>query len=107
MMTRRRCSRFASAKVRLFYKLAKGCERFFKKMKKKECRMDNKRTGEGGDTLLYNIYRAGRTHPGPPWEGGRGKRGTEKGKRKSASKREQSNLFELPSGSRFKTTESA
>ena len=56
-MTRRRCSRFASAKVRLFRKLAKGCERFFKKMKKKECRMDNKRTGEGGYTLLYNIYR--------------------------------------------------
>ena len=24
-------------------------------MKKKECRMDNKRTGEGGYTLLYNI----------------------------------------------------
>ena len=43
--------------------------------------MDNKRTGEGGDTLLYNIYRAGRTHPDPPWEGGRGKRGN--GKRKT------------------------
>ena len=59
MMTRRRCSRFASAKVRLFYKLAKGCGSFFKKMKKKECRMDNKRTGEGGDTLLYNIQGGG------------------------------------------------
>ena len=43
------------AKVRLFRKLAKGCKRFFKKMKKKECGMDNKRTGEGGYTLLYNI----------------------------------------------------
>ena len=80
MMTRRRCSHFASAKVRLFRKLAKGCKRFFKKNAKKECRMDNKQTGEGGDTLLYNIYRAGRTHPGPPWEGGRGKRGTESGR---------------------------
>ena len=55
MMTRRRCSRFASAKVKLFRKLAKGCKRFFKKMKKKECRKDNKRTGEGGYTLLYII----------------------------------------------------
>ena len=40
--------------------------------------MDNKRTGEGGYTLLYYV---GGTHPGPPWEGGggRGKRGTENG----------------------------
>ena len=57
-MTRRRCSRFASAKVRLFRKLAKGWERFFKKMEKKECRMDNKRTGEG-DIPYYIIYRGG------------------------------------------------
>ena len=43
--------------------------------------MDNKRTGEGGYTLLYNIYREGRTHPGPPCEGGReGERKTENGR---------------------------
>ena len=57
MMTRRRCSRFASAKVRLFYKLAKDCERFFKKNAKKGCRMDNNWREERGDTLLYIIYR--------------------------------------------------
>ena len=38
----RSCSRFASAKVRLFYKPAKGWERFFKENAKKGCRMDNK-----------------------------------------------------------------
>ena len=38
--------------------------------------MDNKRTGKGGYTLLYNIQG---THPGPTWEGGGGKRGTENG----------------------------
>ena len=38
----RSCSRFASAKVRLFYKPAKDWKRFFKKNTKKGCRMDNK-----------------------------------------------------------------
>ena len=36
----------------------------------------------------YILYREGRTHPGPPWEGER-EGGAEIGKRKSASKREQ------------------
>ena len=37
----------------------------------------NGREREG--TPYYIIYRGGGTHPGPPWEGGRGKRGTENG----------------------------
>ena len=36
----------------------------------------------------YIIYK--KTHPGPPWEGERERGGAEIGKRKSASKREQS-----------------
>ena len=55
MITRRRCSRFASAKVRLFRKLAKDWERFFKENAKKGCRKDNKRREEGGYTLFI-IY---------------------------------------------------
>ena len=56
MITRRRCSRFASAKVRLFRKLAKGWERFFKKNAKKRGRKEDKWREEGGYTL-YIIYR--------------------------------------------------
>ena len=52
----RSCSRFASAKVELFHKLAKKRERFFKKMKKKECKTDNNNRKEGEYTLLYIIY---------------------------------------------------
>ena len=55
MMTRRRCSRFASAKVRLFYKPAKDWERFFKKNAKKRGRKEDKWREEGEYTLLYNI----------------------------------------------------
>ena len=60
MMTRRRCSRFASAKVRLFRKLAMGWERFFKKNAKKRGRKEDKWREEGGYTL-YIIYREGDT----------------------------------------------
>ena len=70
-MTRRRCSRFASAKVRLFYKPAKGWERFFKKKAKKRGRKGDKWREEGGDTLLYYIYRGAMKN---------GKRKTENGK---------------------------
>ena len=62
-MTRRRCSRFASAKVRLFRKPAKDWERFFKKNAKKGCRKGDKWREEGGYTLLYNIYRERKTEP--------------------------------------------
>ena len=59
MMTRRRCSRFASAKVRLFLKPAKGCERFFKKMKKKSVERTTKgREREGTPYyILYRVYK--------------------------------------------------
>ena len=54
MMTRRRCSRFASAKVRLFRKPAKGCKRFFKKIMKKSV----ERTIKGGrrEDIPYLLY---------------------------------------------------
>ena len=55
MMTRRRCSRFASAKVRLFRKPAKDWERFFKKKERKGCRKGYKWRVEGGDTLFIIL----------------------------------------------------
>ena len=51
----RSCSRFASAKVGLFHKLAKKRERFFKKKKKKECKKDNNNRNEES-TPYYIIY---------------------------------------------------
>ena len=71
MMTRRRCSRFASAKVRLFRKPAKECERFFKKMTKK----DAGRARKGGrrvDIPYYIINRGGEGGPTPTLPGREG-----------------------------------
>ena len=47
----RSCSRFASAKVELFHKLAKKHERKFKKIAKNGCRRDNK--GKNTPYLYY------------------------------------------------------
>ena len=60
----RSCSRFASAKVELFRKLAKKRERFFKKKKKKECKKDNNNRNEES-TPYYIIYRE-REKDSPP-----------------------------------------
>ena len=54
----RSCSRFASAKVELFHKLAKKRERIFKKKKKKECKKDNNNRNEES-TPYYIIYIGG------------------------------------------------
>ena len=59
MITRRRCSRFASAKVRLFRKPAKDCKRFFKKNAKKRGRK-GVNDGRRESIPYYIIYREGK-----------------------------------------------
>ena len=51
----RSCSRFASAKVRLFRKPAKKHERNFKKIAKNGCKNDNKVRIEGDIPYIYYI----------------------------------------------------
>ena len=51
----RSCSRFASAKVGLFHKLAKKRERFFKKKKKKECKKDIYNENNGRTPIIIYI----------------------------------------------------